>query len=125
MWPPYLRQTLKSRFENSSDYANTLTSITEKQQISPRKALKEVSKALAEAVSELWSEREAAIKLIEQIEQEQAEGDQQQRRGTPLPSNQPTIDISGPISYTIVYTIVYSIVYTQCSIVDCAIVYCI
>ena len=25
MWPPYLRQTLKSRFENSSNYAITLT----------------------------------------------------------------------------------------------------
>ena len=42
-----------------------------------RKALKEVSKKLAEAVSELWSERAAAIKVMEQTEQEQAERDQQ------------------------------------------------
>ena len=85
-------QTLKSRFENSSNYANTLTNLTEKRLVFLRKALKEVSKTLAEAVSELWSERTAAIKLMEQTEQEQAERDQKQWRGAPFPSNQSTIE---------------------------------
>ena len=45
-----------------------------------------------EAVSELWTERAAAVKLIEQTEQAYSELDQQQWRGTPLPSNQPTME---------------------------------
>ena len=44
------------------------------------KALKEVSKILAEAVSELWIEQAAAIKLIEQTEQAHSELNQQQWR---------------------------------------------
>ena len=44
MWPPFLRQTLKSRFENSSNYANTITNLTKKRLVFLRKALKEVSK---------------------------------------------------------------------------------
>ena len=30
MWPPSLRQTLKSRYENSSNYANVLINLSEK-----------------------------------------------------------------------------------------------
>ena len=43
-----------------------------------RKARKEVSKTLAEAVSELWAERAAALKLIELTEQTHYKQDQQQ-----------------------------------------------
>ena len=93
MWPPSLRQTLKSLFENIKNYANALTNETEKKLILFRKALKEVSKALAEAVLELWIERAEEIKLIEQTEQAQSEPDQQQWRRTPLPSNQRTIEL--------------------------------
>ena len=92
MWPPSLRQVLKLRFESSSNYANTLTNMSEKTLVFLRKALKDVSKTLAEAVSELWTERAAAIKLMEQGELAQVEQAQQQWRGSPLPSNQPTIE---------------------------------
>ena len=87
MLPQSLRQLLKTRFENSSNYANALTNLTEKRLIFFRKALKEVSKTQVEAVSEIWIERVEAIKVIEQTEQAQPEPDQQQWRGKPLPSN--------------------------------------
>ena len=87
-----LRQTLKSRFENSSIYSNALTNLPEKRLVFLKKALKGVSKTLAEAVSELWTERSAAMKLIEQTKQDQSELDQQKLRGTPLPSNQQTME---------------------------------
>ena len=58
-----------------------------------RKALKEVSKTLTEAVSELWKQRAAAIKLNEQTEETQIEQDQQEWRGTELPVNH--ISITG------------------------------
>ena len=51
-----------------------------------------MSKTLAEAASELWTDRAAAIKLMEQDELAQVELDQEQWRGTPLPPNQPTIE---------------------------------
>ena len=70
------RQTLKTRFENSSNYSNALTNLTKKSLVLLRKALEEVSKTLAEAVTELWTERAAAIKSMEQIELEQMEPDQ-------------------------------------------------
>ena len=92
MWPPSLRRALKSRFEKSSNYANTLTNLIEKRLVFFTKALKEVSKILAKTVSELRKEREAKIKLIEQSELAQSKQDQQQWRGTPLPSNQPKIE---------------------------------
>ena len=85
---PSLRQTLKSRFVNT----NTLTNLTEKQLGFFRKVLKAASKVLAEVVSEIWTECEAAINLIEQSELAQSELNQQQWRGTPLPSIQPTIE---------------------------------
>ena len=72
IWSPSLRQTLKSRFEDSSDYANALTNLLEKELVFFRKVFKKVSKTLAEAVSELWIELAAAIKQIEQIEQAQS-----------------------------------------------------
>ena len=53
MWPPSLRQTQKSRFENNNSYANALTNLSEKSLVFYRKALKEVFKTLAEADSEL------------------------------------------------------------------------
>ena len=92
MWPLSLRQTLKSRFENSSNYSNVLKNLSEKRLVFFRKKLKEVSKILAKAVSELWIEQDAAIKLIEQTELAQSEPDQQQWRGTSLSSNQPTME---------------------------------
>ena len=92
MWPPTLIQTLKSRFEISSNCSNALTILSDKRLVFPRKALKEVSKTLAEAVLELWTERTAAITLIEQTEQAQSGLDQRQLRGTPLPSDQPTME---------------------------------
>ena len=55
MWPPSLRQILKSRYENSSKYTNALTNLSVKRLIHFRKALKDVSKTLAEAVSEFWA----------------------------------------------------------------------
>ena len=63
MWPPALRQILKTRFKNSSNYANTLTNLSDERLVFVRKALKEVSKTLAEAFSELWTELAVAIKL--------------------------------------------------------------
>ena len=57
IWLPLFRQTLRSRFENSSNYVNTLTNLTEERLGFFRKALKEVSKTL-------WTERAAAIQLI-------------------------------------------------------------
>ena len=57
-----------------------------------RKALKEVSKALVKAVSELWTERTAAILQTEQTERELSDLDQLQWRETPLSSNQPTME---------------------------------
>ena len=51
-----------------------------------RKRTKKLSKTLAEAVSELQKE------LPQQTEQAQSKRDQQQWRGTPLPSNQPTME---------------------------------
>ena len=92
MWPPSFRQILKSRFGNSSNYLNALTNLSEKRLIFLRKAAKEVSKTLAEADSELRTKRTAAKKLIEQTEQAQTELDLQRGRGTPLPSNQPTME---------------------------------
>ena len=68
MWPPSLRQTLKSRLENSSNYANVLTNLSEI----------EVSKTLAGPVSELWTERTEAVKQIEQIERGPSHLDQRQ-----------------------------------------------
>ena len=61
MCPPSLIQTLKSRFKNCSNYSNTPTDLSEKRLVFFRKALKKVSKALAEAVSELLTERAAVI----------------------------------------------------------------
>ena len=66
--------------------------MSEKRMVFFSKALKEVSKTLAEAVSELWIEGAAVIKIIDQTEQAQSEPDQQQLRGTSLPSNQPTME---------------------------------
>ena len=57
-----------------------------------RRALKNLSNTLADVFSELWTERAAAIKLLEPTEQAQNELDQQQWRGTPLPSNQPIME---------------------------------
>ena len=48
-----LRQILKSRFENSYNHANALTFLSEKRLVFFRKARKENSKTLAEAVSDL------------------------------------------------------------------------
>ena len=87
MWPPTIRQILKSRFDNSCNNANSLTHLSKKRLVFVRKALNEVSKILAEAVSELWIEHAAAIKLIVQTELTQPELDQQQWTETPLPSN--------------------------------------
>ena len=37
MWPPPLRQTLKSRYDNSSNYTNALTNLSEKRLVFFRK----------------------------------------------------------------------------------------
>ena len=47
---------------------------------------------IAEMVSELWNERAAAIKLMEQTKLAQSEQDQKQWRGTPLPPKQLTME---------------------------------
>ena len=58
MWPPHLRQLLKRRFGSSnSAYNNAISKLTEKQLTFYRKALKDLSKALVEAVNELGKER--------------------------------------------------------------------
>ena len=44
MWPPSLRQTLKSGYEISSNYANELINLSEKRLVFFRKALKEGSR---------------------------------------------------------------------------------
>ena len=49
-----ISRILKSPYENSSNYANALTNMSENRLVFFRKALKKVSKTLAEAVSELW-----------------------------------------------------------------------
>ena len=77
MCPPTLGQKQKSRFENSSNYSNALTNMSEKRIVFLRIALKEVSKTLADSVSELWTDRAAAVKLIERTEQAQSELHQQ------------------------------------------------
>ena len=92
MWPLTLRRALKSRYENSSNYSNSLTTLSEKRLVILRKALKEVPKTLAEVVTELWTARAAAKKLMEQTEQVQSEPDQQKWRGTQLSLNQPTME---------------------------------
>ena len=84
MWPPSLKQTLKSRFENSTNCPNSVTNLTEKLLVFFRKALKEVSTTLAGAISELWTECAESIKLIEQSDL---------ARATPLLLNQPTIEL--------------------------------
>ena len=88
----YYQEKLKARFENSYNYASTMTIVSEKRLVFFKKSPKEVSKILAEAASELWIECTAAIKLIEQIQLSQSELDQQLWRGTQLPSNQPTTE---------------------------------
>ena len=54
MGPPYLRQTLKSRFESSRNYANALL---EKRLVFLRKPLKEVSKTLVEVLFKLMQQQ--------------------------------------------------------------------
>ena len=55
MWPLTLRQTRKRKFEKRNPtYINALKNKSEKSFVYYRKPLKEVPKALAEAVSELW-----------------------------------------------------------------------
>ena len=54
-----------TRFENNnSTYTNALTNLSEKVLVFYRKALKELLKTLAEAVSEPWRERPEAIKKL-------------------------------------------------------------
>ena len=66
---PTLRQLLMTRFNNSnSTNINALTNLSEKALVFYRKTRKDLSKRLAEAVSELWKERTEAIKkLLERI----------------------------------------------------------
>ena len=93
MWPPHLRQTLKTRFESSnSTYANALTHLTEQQLTFYRKALKDLSKTLAEAVSELWKERAKEIMKLDPTQTlTPNDNDFSQERRHPLPADQPTI----------------------------------
>ena len=94
MWPPHLRELLKTRFKNSNrTYANALTNISEKQLTFYRKAPKNLSKTLAEAVSELWKERAEEIKKLEPIQTPTSnESGISQGRRRPLPADQPTIE---------------------------------
>ena len=57
--PTSLRQTLTSRFENSSNYANALSDMSKNGLVYSEKPSKK-------AVLELWIERAAVVKLIEQ-----------------------------------------------------------
>ena len=57
-------------------FLNVLTNLSEKVNVFFQKALKEASKILAEAISELWKEQSAEMKLIEQTVQEQSTLDQ-------------------------------------------------
>ena len=94
MWPPHLRQLIKTRFENSNcNYNNDISDLNEKQFTSYRKALKDLSNTLAEAVSEQWKERMEEIKKLDEQTSilTPNEGVFSQRRRHPLPANQPTI----------------------------------
>ena len=54
---------IKRRFERCNPtYINALTNISERALGYYRKSIKELSKTLAEAISELWKERAEAIK---------------------------------------------------------------
>ena len=65
MWPPHLIQLLTTQFESSnSTYNNALSNISEKQLTFYRKALKDLSNTLAEAVSDLRKERVEEIKEL-------------------------------------------------------------
>ena len=57
LWPPQLRHLLKTRFESSnSTYNDALKKLSVKTLSFYRKALKDLSKTVAEAVSDLWKE---------------------------------------------------------------------
>ena len=94
IWPPHLTQLLKARFESSnSTYSNALSNLSEKTLTFYRKALKDLSMTLVEAVSELWKERAEEIeKLGEQSNtMTPNENDHYGGRRHPLPADQPTI----------------------------------
>ena len=68
MWSLHLKQLLKIRFESSNcTYNNAFSNLTEKKLTFYRKALKELPKTLAEAVSELRKEHAEVKKLGEQM----------------------------------------------------------
>ena len=94
MRPPPLRQLFKTRFENSnSTYTNALSNLSEKQLTFYRKALKDISKTLVEAVSELWKERVEEIKKLEPKQTPTPnESDFSQGKRHSLLANQPTIE---------------------------------
>ena len=81
-WPLILRQILKSTSGNSTNFSNILTNFSKKALVFFIIALKEVSKILAEAVSETRKQCAAEMKLIERTSHAQSELDQQQWRGT-------------------------------------------
>ena len=96
MWPPNRRQLLKKRFEGSnSTYNLAFSNLSEKKLTFYRKALKDLSKTLAEAVYGLWKERAEEIKKL--VEQAQIltpnESDYSQVTRHPLlPADQPLIE---------------------------------
>ena len=66
MWTPMIRQLLKARLENSSSNStNALTNLFEKALVFYRRALKDPSKTLAEAVSEAIKKLDEQMNTVE------------------------------------------------------------
>ena len=91
LWPPQLRQLLKTRFKcSNSTYNNALSNLSDITLTFYRKA-PELSKTLAEAVSELWKDGTEEIKqLVKQTQQlTPEEDDYTQGRRHPQPNTIP------------------------------------